>query len=84
MLNVAATRMADFIAAVFWEQEIDVEPYDTYKYGEGKYAYFVRDEDYETLQIVYFAERGVMYQLFIDKSEEGTEIAKKIVEHMAE
>ncbi len=61
-----------------------VKPYYTYEYAEDKYAYFVRDDDYETKQKVYFAERGIMYQLFVEKSEEGTEIAKKIVEYMAE
>ena len=67
---------------------IDVEPTEIYEYGEGKYAYFVQDtdKDYDGVgsQTVYFAERGIMYQLFIDKSKESTELGKKIVEYMAE
>ena len=67
---------------------IDVEPTEIYKYGKGKYAYFVqdKDKDYDGVgsQTVYFAERGIMYQLAIDKSEESTELAKKIVKYMAE
>lgn len=68
---------------------IDIEPTEIYEYGEGKYAYFVQDQedkngDGVVLQTVYFAERGIMYQLAIDKSEESTELGKKIVKYMAE
>ena len=63
---------------------VDVEPYYTYEYAEDKYAYFVRADGSEKKQAVYFVERGIMYQLFVENSEEGTEHGKQIVKYMAE
>jgi len=59
-------------------------PYYVYEYADGKKAYFVKDRDYKDLQKVYFSENGIMYQLFVEKSEEGKEIGKRIVDEMSQ
>lgn len=55
-----------------------------YKYSGDKYAYFITDKDYEKfgMQIVYFTDKNIMYQLFVDNTEEGTELAQNIIDCM--
>lgn len=55
-----------------------------YKYSGDKYAYFITDKDYEKFgtQIVYFTDKNIMYQLFVDNTEEGTELAQNIIDCM--
>lgn len=57
-----------------------------YEYAEGKWAYFIRGGEYElgTVQRVYFALDGFVFQLFVKDSEEGTNDAKEILKIMAE
>lgn len=60
---------------------------NVYKYAEGKKAYFVyngTDAGEEKNQAVYFTEKGVMYQLFVRKNQQGTKLAKQIIDYMAE
>ena len=49
----------------------DYKAYYVYEYAEGKKAYFVKDWDKDSMQRVYFSERGIMYQLFVENSEGG-------------
>ena len=70
-----------------WGYGTKVEPYRTYSYGEGKKAYFIKDEGYEGhgkgnpgMQVIYFATDTVMYQLFVDRTEEGTQTAENIID----
>lgn len=53
-----------------------------YKYSDEKYAYFISDENYDKakMQVVYFTDKNIMYQLFVDQSEEGTSLAKNIID----
>lgn len=55
-----------------------------YKYSDDKYAYFITDKDYEKfgMQIVYFTDKNIMYQLFVDNTEEGTKLAQNIIDCM--
>lgn len=55
-----------------------------YKYSGDKYAYFITDKDYEEfgMQIVYFTDKNIMYQLFVDNTEEGTKLAQNIIDCM--
>lgn len=60
------------------------KPYYVYEYEEGKKAYFAKDLDTDSMQRVYFSENGIMYQLFVDNSEEGKEAGMQIVDYMSE
>lgn len=53
-----------------------------YKYADGKYAYFISNKDYDEfkMQVVYFTDKNIMYQLFVDQTEEGTELAENIID----
>lgn len=53
-----------------------------YKYSGDKYAYFISDKDYDKfgMQVVYFTDKNIMYQLFVDQTEEGTELAENIID----
>lgn len=53
-----------------------------YKYSGDKYAYFITNKDYEETQVVYFTDKNIMYQLFVDKTEEGTKLAQNIIDCM--
>lgn len=55
-----------------------------YKYDGDKYAYFITDKDYDSfgMQIVYFTDKNIMYQLFVDNTEEGTKLAQNIIDCM--
>jgi len=55
-----------------------------YEYADGKRAYFVKDEESDNMQRVYFTERGIMYQLFVEASKEGKNSGMKIVDYMCE
>lgn len=55
--------------------------YYTYEYADGKKAYFVKRSE---TQGIYFTENGIMYQLFVEQSQEGKELGKRIVNGMAE
>ena len=56
-----------------------------YKYGEDLYAYFITNDDYEKykMQVVYFSTNNIMYQLFVDLDDEGTALAKNIIDCLA-
>ena len=58
--------------------------YYVYEYADGKKAYFVREGDDGVAQRVYFSERGIMYQLFVENSEEGKEMGMQVVDYLAE
>ena len=53
-----------------------------YKYSDGKYAYFISNKDYDEfkMQVVYFTDKNIMYQLFVDQTEEGTKLAENIID----
>lgn len=63
--------------------EPEEPPIDVYEYAEGKKAYFVEDQEYEDIQKVYFSENNILFQLFVDKSDTGTVVAKVIIDCMA-
>ena len=56
-----------------------------YKYDEDLYAYFITNDDYEKykMQVVYFSANNIMYQLFVDLDDEGTALAKNIIDCLA-
>lgn len=58
--------------------------YYVYEYAEGKKAYFVREGGADKMQRVYFCERGIMYQLFVENSKEGKEMGMQVVDYMVE
>lgn len=60
------------------------KPYYVYEYEEGKKAYFVKEWDADSMQRVYFSENGIMYQLFVENSEEGKKAGMQIVDYMSE
>ncbi len=49
---------------------------ETYKYSDGKKAYFV---DKDTVQTVYFSEGDILFQLFVNQTEKATAEAKKML-----
>jgi hypothetical protein len=57
--------------------------YYVYEYAPGRKAYFVKDKDPDSKIQVYFTENGIIYQLMVDKSKEGKELGKKIVDCIA-
>ncbi len=57
------------------------KPYYIYEYADGRNAYFVREKG-EKMQTIYFAEGGIMYQLFTENTKEGKQSAKDIVDAM--
>ena len=62
----------------------ETKAYYVYEYAEGKEACFVKDSDANKWQRVYFSERGILYQLFVENSNAGKELGKKIVDYMSE
>ncbi len=61
---------------------VEIKPYYVYEYKDGKKAYFVKERG-EEVQNVYFVEGGLMYQLMVEKSTEGKQMGKEIVDAMA-
>lgn len=61
---------------------VEIKPYYVYEYGDGKKAYFVKERG-EDSQTIYFVEGGLMYQLAVEKSTEGKQLGKEIVDAMA-
>lgn len=55
-----------------------------YRYSGDKYAYFITNKDYEEMQVVYFTDKNIMYQLFVDNTEKGTKLAQNIIDCMTE
>lgn len=55
-----------------------------YEYQDGKKAYFVKDQNPDHAQVVYFSEKNIVFQLFVSKEDRGRELGKKIVDAMAE
>lgn len=73
-----------------WGYGTKVDPYRTYCYGDGQKAYFVKDEGYEGdekgklgIQVVYFTADNILYQLFVERSQKGTEMAENIIDIVA-
>lgn len=61
---------------------VEIKPYYVYEYADGRNAYFVKERG-EEIQTIYFVENGMMYQLAVEKTEEGKQIGKEIVDAMA-
>lgn len=56
-----------------------------YKYSGDKYAYFITSKAYEKdTQVVYFTDKNIMYQMFVDNTEEGTKLAQNIIDCITE
>lgn len=73
-----------------WGYGTELEPYRTYSYGDGQKAYFVKNKRYEgekkeyfKRQEVYFAKDSILYQLFVENSQKGSEMAEKIIDEIA-
>lgn len=73
-----------------WGYGTKVDPYRTYCYGDGQKAYFIKDEGYEGdekgdpgIQVVYFKADNILYQLFVERSQEGTEMAENLIDIVA-
>ena len=61
---------------------VEIKPYYVYEYETGEKAYFVKAHG-EEMQTIYFVEGGLMYQLAVEKSAEGKQAGKEIVDAMA-
>lgn len=53
-----------------------------YRYAPDRAAYLVRDRD-GGMDQMYFVEGGIMYQLFVERTPEGADLARAVVDHMA-
>ena len=64
--------------------------YRTYKYGDEKTAYFVKDagydgdEEHSAKQVVYFTANNIQYQLFVERTDDGTKMAEEIIDIIAQ
>lgn len=73
-----------------WGYGTKAEPYRTYSYGDGQKAYFIKEKGYEGdekgnpgKQIVYFTANDILYQLCVERSQEGTQMAENIIDEIA-
>lgn len=73
-----------------WGYGTKVNPYKTYCYGDGQKAYFIKDDGYEGdgkgdsgKQVVYFTADDILYQLFVERSQEGIEMEENIIDIVA-
>ncbi len=58
-----------------WGYGVQRKPQETFAYADGKYAYFTSDSEYQEsgMEVVYFSEGNIMFQLFLDKKKQTRE-----------
>lgn len=71
---------ADGFRQEHWGYGVDDDVDEDYEYAAGRHAYFIR---YGKMDVVYFTESGIMFQMFIDHTESAKMDAKKMLGAMA-
>ncbi len=64
-----------------WGYGVERKPQEAFAYADGKYAYFTSDNDYQELgmEVVYFSEGDIMFQLFLDKEKQTREDVRQFL-----
>lgn len=62
---------------------VEEVPFYVYEYQEGERAYFVKNEEFDTVA-VYFSEGGFVFQLMLGETENAVEKGKAIIDCMAQ
>lgn len=57
--------------------------FEVYEYGDGKKAYFVRNDNPKYYQMVYFATENYVFELKVKNTDEGRALAKEILDVIA-
>lgn len=71
---------ADGFRQEHWGYGVDDDVDEDYEYADGRHAYFIR---YGEMDVVYFTESGIMFQMFLDHTEPARENAKNMLHAMA-
>ncbi len=64
-----------------WGYGVERKPQEVFAYADGKYAYFTSDSEYQEcgMEVVYFSEGDIMFQLFWDKEKQTREDVRQFL-----